>query len=136
MADIINTQRSFAIKAMHKPAHRFDHLYRIICRQDWIETAMRGVLANKGARTPGLDGMTKEDLSSEEAQRTLRQEIEQELRERSFCPSPVRRVHIPKSPGKYRPLGLSMGYQALVDSFRGDLPPSNMLMLGISYWMG
>jgi group II intron reverse transcriptase/maturase len=107
MSDIIKTQRSFATKAMHQPAHRFDHLYRIICRQDWIETAMRGVLANKGARTPGLDGMTKEDLSSEQAKRSLMQEIEQELRERSFRPSPVRRVHIPKSPGKYRPLGIS-----------------------------
>ena len=28
MSDIIKTQRSFAIKAMHHPAHRFDHLYR------------------------------------------------------------------------------------------------------------
>ena len=107
MSDIIKTQRSFAIKAMHQPAHRFDHLYRIICRQDWIETAMRGVLANKGARTPGLDGMTKEDLSSEQAKRSLIQEIEQKLRERSFRPSPVRRVHIPKSSGQYRPLGIS-----------------------------
>ncbi len=107
MSDIIKTQRSFATKAMHQPAHRFDHLYRIICRQDWIETAMRGVLANKGARTPGLDGMTKEDLSSEQAKQSLIQEIEQKLRERSFRPSPVRRVHIPKSPGKYRPLGIS-----------------------------
>ncbi len=68
---------------------------------------MRGVLTNKGARTPGLDGMTKKDLSSEEAKRTLSQAIEQELREWSFRPSPVRRVHIPKSPGKYRPLGIS-----------------------------
>jgi len=107
MSDIIKTQRSFATKAMHQPAHRFDHLYRIICRQDWIEMAMRGVLANKGARTPGLDGMTKEDLSSEQAKQALTQEIEQKLRERSFRPSPVRRVHIPKSPGNYRPLGIS-----------------------------
>lgn len=32
--------------------------------------------------------------------------------------------------------GLSMGYQALVGSFRGDLPMTSMLTLGISYWMG
>ncbi|HET9868686.1 MAG TPA: hypothetical protein VFQ06_15415, partial [Nitrospira sp.] len=87
MSDIIKTQRSFAMKAMHQPAHRFDHLYRIICRQDWIDAAMRGVLSNKGARTPGLDGMTRDDLSSQEAKRTLIQKIEQELRERSFRPS-------------------------------------------------
>lgn len=87
------------MKAMHQPAHRFAHLSRIICRQDGIDTALRSVLTHKGARTPGLDGMTKDDLSSEEAKRTLRQEIEQELRERSFRPAPVRRVHLPKSPG-------------------------------------
>jgi RNA-directed DNA polymerase len=107
MSDIIKTQRSFAAKAMHHPAHRFDHLYRIMCQQEWIETALKGVLANKGARTPGIDGITKDDLSSAEAQHAFVQEIEQELRERSFRPSPVRRVHIPKGQGKYRPLGIS-----------------------------
>lgn len=33
-------------------------------------------------------------------------------------------------------LGLSMGYQALVGSFRGELPVTNMLTIGFSYWMG
>ncbi len=32
--------------------------------------------------------------------------------------------------------GLSMGYQALVGSFSGNLPPTSMLTLGFSYWMG
>ena len=107
MSDIIKTQRSFATKAMHHPAHRFDHLYRLICQQEWIWAAVQGVLANKGARTPGIDGVTKEALTSEHAQRAFVQEIEQELRDRSFRPSPVRRVYIPKSNGKQRPLGIS-----------------------------
>ena len=33
-------------------------------------------------------------------------------------------------------LGMSMGYQALVGSFNGDLPFTSMLMLGFSYYMG
>lgn len=33
-------------------------------------------------------------------------------------------------------IGVSMGYQALVDSFRGDIPVIHMLTLGLSYWMG
>lgn len=33
-------------------------------------------------------------------------------------------------------IGVSMGYQALVDSFRGDMPVTHMLTLGLSYWMG
>jgi hypothetical protein len=32
--------------------------------------------------------------------------------------------------------GLSMGYQGLVGSFRGNLPFTHMLTLGLSYWMG
>jgi len=107
MSDIIKTQRSLAMKAMHQPAHRFDHLYRLLCQRQWIATALRGVLANTGARTPGIDGLTKSHLSSEEAKSTLLQEIGQELRERSFRPSPVRRIYIPKSNGKQRPLGIS-----------------------------
>jgi group II intron reverse transcriptase/maturase len=107
MSDIIKTQRSLATKAMYQPAHRFDHLYRLLCQREWIATALKGVLANTGARTPGIDGITKSHLSSEEAQSTLIQEIGQELRDRSFRPSPVRRIYIPKSNGKQRPLGIS-----------------------------
>ena len=59
MSDIIKTQRSFAKKALHCPMHRFDHLYRIICQQEWIAAALISMLANKGARTPGVDGITK-----------------------------------------------------------------------------
>jgi hypothetical protein len=32
--------------------------------------------------------------------------------------------------------GFSMGYQALVGSMNGGLPPAHMLTLGIAYWMG
>jgi len=32
--------------------------------------------------------------------------------------------------------GLSMGYQALVGSIGGGLPPTSMLTVGFSYWMG
>ncbi|MCX4244744.1 hypothetical protein [Paraliomyxa miuraensis] len=32
--------------------------------------------------------------------------------------------------------GISIGYQALVGSFKGDMPMANMLTMGLSYWMG
>jgi hypothetical protein len=32
--------------------------------------------------------------------------------------------------------GVSMGYQALVGSMNGGLPPTHMLTLGLTYWMG
>lgn len=39
--------------------------------------------------------------------------------------------------GKYfHGFGLSMGYQGLVHTFRGDLPYVSILTLGLAYWMG
>lgn len=107
MSDIIKTQRSLATKAQYQPAHQFDHLYRLICQQEWLRAALTRVLANAGARTAGVDGMTKEALLTESSQNAFVHEIEQELRARSFRPSPVRRVYIPKGTGQWRPLGIS-----------------------------
>lgn len=106
MSDIIKTQRSFAIKAQHNPAHRFDHLYRLICQEEWIRTALNVILFNKGARTPGIDGITKKALASDEARAALVQELRDDLRTGRFRPLPVRRVFIPKANGKLRPLGI------------------------------
>src|SRR6266699_4014828 len=61
MSDIIKTQRSLALKAKHNPTHQFDHLYRRICQQEWIQQALNLVLSNQGARTAGIDGVTKKD---------------------------------------------------------------------------
>jgi hypothetical protein len=33
-------------------------------------------------------------------------------------------------------IGMSMGYQALVGSFNGQLPVTHMLTIGLAYWMG
>lgn len=106
MSDIIKTQRSFAVKAKHQPLHKFEHLYRLICQEGWISTALDAVLSNKGSRTAGIDGVTKKAFASQEAKAAFIQEIRQELREKSFRPTPGRRIHIPKSNGKTRPLGI------------------------------
>lgn len=106
MSDIIKTQRSLAIKAKHNPTHQFDHLYRLICRQEWIDAALKAVLSNQGARTAGIDGVTKKALASKSAQAEFVEQLREELRLSQFRPLPVRRVYIPKSNGKQRPLGI------------------------------
>jgi len=67
MSDIIKTQRSLAIKAKHNPTHKFDHLYRLICQEEWIHQALAQILSNQGARTAGIDGVTKKMLEAPEA---------------------------------------------------------------------
>jgi RNA-directed DNA polymerase len=57
MSDIIKTQRSFAKKALHQPTHRFDHLYRIICRRDQPITKYRSDKPPNPYLT--ADGMTR-----------------------------------------------------------------------------
>jgi retron-type reverse transcriptase len=104
MSDIIKTQRSFAKKAMYNPKHRFSNLYRIICQEEWIQTALNLILRNKGAKTAGIDGVTKKAYASEQAKETFIAELKEELTQRRFQPSPVRRVYIPKANGKMRPL--------------------------------
>ncbi len=61
--------------------------------------AVRRVTENTGKRTPGVDGQTwKTPEQKAEAIQTLRQ--------RGYRPRPSRRVYIPKSGGKQRPLGI------------------------------
>jgi retron-type reverse transcriptase len=57
------------------------------------------VLSNKGARTAGIDGVTKKAFASEEARATFIRELREDLRQGRFRPAPVRRVHIPKAAG-------------------------------------
>ena len=100
-------QRSFARKALAQPEYRFENVYFLICREDWIYSALNYVLGTKGARTPGVDGITKHDLLSVKAQKGFVHMLKTELKERTYKPSPVRRTWIPK-PGKAekRPLGI------------------------------
>jgi group II intron reverse transcriptase/maturase len=106
MSDIIKTQHSLALKAEHNPTHQFNHLYRYLCQKAWIVVALAAVLSNTGARTAGIDGVTKKAFDSMEFTLAFIRRLQEDLREERFRPTPVRRVYIPKSDGKQRPLGI------------------------------
>jgi len=68
-----------------------------------LEAAWKRVAANRGAA--GVDRVSVQRFARQ-AQRYLA-ELAQELRDGSYRPDPVRRVYIPKGPGRTRPLGIA-----------------------------
>lgn len=77
-------------------------LIEVIISKDNLNRAYKKVVSNKGAC--GVDGMSVEELGG--YLRENQEEIINSLRNRTYIPKPVRRVYIPKSNGKQRPLGI------------------------------
>lgn len=92
-------------KAKLEPKFRFYTLYHHILRDDVLYEAWKCVKKNKGAA--GVDGISIKaiELSSKGVQGFLK-EIQNELKTKTYHPKPVKRVYIPKSDGKLRPLGI------------------------------
>src|SRR4029079_5321186 len=87
-------------KAKNEPGYRFYMLYDKICREDILSHAYAVARANKGA--PGVDGQTFDVIESAGRSEWLTG-IQQELRNKTYQPQPVRRVMIPKPGGGERP---------------------------------
>ena len=96
-------QAALHVKAKSSPNYRFYALYDKLYRPDVLAFAHRCCQINGGAA--GVDDMTFEDIEAYGAKRWL-DELAEELRRETYRPSPVRRVWIPKSDGKQRPLGI------------------------------
>jgi RNA-directed DNA polymerase len=97
-------QRKLYCKAKAKPAFRFYVLYDKICREDILRHAY--VLARGNAGAPGVDGVTFAAIETSGLEAWL-EGLRKELVSRTYRPSPVRRVMIPKpNGGGERPLGI------------------------------
>jgi group II intron reverse transcriptase/maturase len=88
----------------------------------WIRCAADAVLARPGSSTAGVDGMTRFHFKKHyEEQIEL---IKDSLKRKTYQPHPVRRVHIPKGPGKTRPLGITTLRDRIVqEALRAILDP-------------
>ena len=97
-------QAALHAKAKGSPDYRFYALYDKVYRKDVLLFAYDCCRANKGAA--GVDGQTFEDIEERYGLDRWLGELTQELKERTYRPAAVRRVHIPKPDGKTRPLGI------------------------------
>ena len=85
-----------------KGRHKVKNLFKILVNTPELwDVAHQNISKNKGATTKGVDEVTVDGHSDE---RSL--EIRNQLRNNTYRPSPTRRVYIPKSNGKQRPLGV------------------------------
>lgn len=95
-------QRTLYRKAKENKRWRAWSLYADLCRRDVLEAAVKAVLSNAGAA--GVDGVSTEEVKTSAA--AFLDGLQTQLREKSYRPSPVLRVWIPKADGKKRPLGI------------------------------
>ena len=77
-------------------------LIEVITSKENLNRAYKKVVENKGAS--GIDEMTVAEFGT--YIRENKDSIVNSLRNRTYIPKPVRRVYIPKSNGKKRPLGI------------------------------
>lgn len=97
-------QRKLATWTASDNSRRVNRFLRLITHPDWLAEAARITLSSKGAKTPGVDGVTKQAIAKDlgEYLTTLRQELLSGV----YHPSPAKRIYIPKANGKQRPLGI------------------------------
>jgi RNA-directed DNA polymerase len=96
-------QRALYRSAKQNRKRRFHALFDKVYRPDVLQRAWEQVRENGGAA--GVDGQTLKQIEDSGVGLFL-MEIRRTLREGTYRPLPVRRQHIPKPDGRFRPLGI------------------------------
>lgn len=97
-------QRKLATWTATEKNRRINRLLRLISHPQWLRKAAEITLSSKGAKTPGVDGITKIHLQAR--LNNYLHEIRTDLLSGNYQPLPARRIYIPKANGKQRPLGI------------------------------
>lgn len=87
---------------------RFDGLFNLVCDPATLIMAFERVAGNRGARTPGVDGLPVSDVEDRIGVPGFLHDLRVSLKDGSFRPLPVRERMIPRpgGSGKVRRLGI------------------------------
>ena len=105
ISGIASLMEKLGQKAKREPKFRFYTLYGHLSKDDLLQEAWKVVRRNGGSA--GIDNVTIRDIETSSAGvHGFLKEVQEEIRNRIYHPKPVKRVYIPKSDGKLRPLGI------------------------------
>ena len=105
-ARVLDIQAKLHRWAGEHSARRFDDLYNLVCDPAFLLVARRRVRGNRGARTAGVDNESARAIETRQGYEMFLQELRDQLKQRIFCPQPVREQRIPKGDGRTRRLGI------------------------------
>lgn len=105
---LLGVQRKLYQWSREHPDESYRELWNWITDPRNLRCAWHRVAANKGKRTPGIDGNTVGSIRREIGEQAYLEELRNALRQGAYAPSPSRRKLIPKpgKPGQFRALGI------------------------------
>jgi RNA-directed DNA polymerase len=92
--------------AVAEGGRRFDDLFNFVHGPATLLVAFGRVAGNRGARTPGVDGLTVADVQELTGVPGFLDDLRAQVKTGTFTPMPVRERSIPKPSGKVRKLGI------------------------------
>lgn len=113
---------------------RFDDLFNLVVDPAFLRVAWERVAGNTGARSAGIDGLTIRAIEAVDGRVGFLDDLRRSVKSGQFMPSPVKQRKIPKSPGKYRTLGIPTVADRIVQAslvlvlepiFEADFHPSS-----------
>jgi len=96
--------------AVADPGRRFDDLFNFVHDPATLIMAFDRVAGNRGANTPGVDGLTAAGVEDRIGVPGFLDDLRAALKDGSFRPLPVRERKIPKPGGSGKVRKLGQGY--------------------------
>jgi len=101
MSDVQRELEHIHKLAIANPEYRFDKLYKLVGKVEMLTLAWERIKRNKGSRTPGVDGETREDIDE-----VTLLNLSRGLKSGEYVANYLRGKYIPKKNGKLRQLGI------------------------------